>query len=45
MGIKERAHLVLMEGEVEGFVALGFLKQNLCVYRDLIEEVEYNYFF
>lgn len=45
VGIKEGAHLVLVEGELETFVALGFPKQTLCVYCDLLEEVEYNYFF
>lgn len=44
-GIKEGAHLVLMEGEFKTFVELSFLKQNSRIYCDLLEKVEYNYFF
>lgn len=42
LGIKEGVYLVLMEAELETFVAWGFQKQNWCVYCDLLEEMEYN---
>lgn len=44
-GLREGTHLVLMGSELKTFVGLSLLKQNSCGYCDLLEEVEYNYFF
>lgn len=44
-GVKERAHLVLVDNELKSFVGLSLLKQNSHDYCDILEEVEYNYSF
>lgn len=43
--LREGTHPVLMGSELKTFVGLSLLKQNSCSYCDLLEEVEYNYFF